>query len=157
MIDDGFDTDGASESADRNSAGAHCESTSDATGGFQFGVTNDTDGGTEADESPKPYLTSLPDTYVGDLLVMEWMEFLVENSDVTDAARAIRYYERIDWVAPDVARTLEEYLVGFGDVNVAEPERPGTAELSLSHHLHSLEYVRDLSGPVASSHHLGRK
>lgn len=147
--------DSTSESDDQNSTEAHSES--DATGRFQFGVTNGTDGGTGADESPKPYLTSLPDAYVGDLLVIEWMEFLVENSDVTDAARAVRYYERIDWVAPAVARTLEEYLVGFGSVNVAETDGPAAPGLSLSHHVHSLEYVQALSGSVADGRPLGPK
>lgn len=134
---------------------ALAESDSDATGGFQFGTTNGNDAETGEGDAPKPYLTSLPDAYVGDLLVMEWMEFLVENADVADAARAVRYYERIDWVSSDVARTLEEFLVGFGDVNVAETERPGTAELSLSHHVHSLEYVQALSESVAGGYHLG--
>lgn len=161
MTDDGFDderdTDGAAGSTDRNSAEAHSGSGSDIIGGFQFGVTKDTESGAEADESPTPYLTSLPEAYVADLLVMEWMKFLVENSDVTDAARAIRYYERIDWVTSDVAQTLQEYLVGFGNVNFVEIERSTTTGLSLSHHAHSLKYVRALSGSVASDRHLRPK
>lgn len=123
--------------------------------GFEFGnttesatTTDDADGREETADAAdaKPYLTALPDTYVGDLIVIEWMEYLVENADVADAARAVRYYERIDWVASDVARTLEAYLVGFGRVSIAEADRPGAMELSLSHHVQSLDYVQLLSG-----------
>ncbi|EJN60292.1 FlaD/FlaE family flagellar protein [Halogranum rubrum] len=122
-------------------------------GGFEFGNTAES---TEADgdeasgldeaADAKPYLTALPDSYVGDLLVIEWMEYLVEDADVADAARAIRYYERIDWVASDVARTLEQYLVGFGRASIAEGDRSGSMELSRSHHVRSLDYVQALSG-----------
>ena len=128
------------------SAGTEADSENDSSddGGFEFGHTTESE-----DDDARPYLTALPDEYVGDLLVIEWMEFLVENADVADAARAVRYYERIGWLAPDVARTLESYLVGFGRVNVAETDRPGTMELSQSHHVRSLEYVRSLSGESA--------
>lgn len=121
-------------------------------GGFEFGNTTvDETGGDGDDDSAKPYLTTLPDAYIGDLLVIEWLEYLVEHSDVADATRAVRYYERIDWIDTDVARMLEEFLVGFGDVNVAETERTGTRDLSLSHHVKSLEYVQALAGPMPGS------
>ena len=155
--------DGAALTADTPDEGVDADASETADdaeddSGFEFGTTADApdEDAAEDDEHPKPYLTTLPDAYIGDLLVIEWLEYLVEQSDVADAARAIRYYERIDWVGGDVARTLEEFLVGFGDVNVAETERPGTSELSLSHHVRSLEYVQALAGPMPGRARLSR-
>ena len=94
----------------------------------------------------KPYLTELPGDYVGDLLVMEWLEFLVSESDVTDAVRAINYYERIEWVGPDAAARLREFLSGFGTVDRNVVDRPGTDRLVREHHTRSLRYITQLNG-----------
>ncbi|MFC6615157.1 FlaD/FlaE family flagellar protein [Halopenitus salinus] len=93
----------------------------------------------------EPYLRSLPAEHVCDLLVMEWLEYLVETADVTDAARAIRYYERIDWISESVAEQLRAFLSGFGQVDRNEVIRPGTAVLERSHHTRSLQYVLRLA------------
>ncbi len=92
-----------------------------------------------------PYLRSLPEGYVGDLLVMEWLEFLVETATVTDAARAIQYYERIDWVSPSVADQLRDFLSGFGQVDRNVVVRPGTEHLDRDHHTTSLRYILQLN------------
>jgi len=94
----------------------------------------------------KPYLTELPGDYVGDLLVMEWLEFLVSESDVTDAVRAINYYERIEWVGPEAAARLRDFLSGFGTIDRNLVDRPGTDRLVREHHTRSLRYVTQLNG-----------
>jgi len=98
----------------------------------------------------KPYLTELPGDYVGDLLVMEWLEFLVSAGDVTDAVRAVSYYERIEWVSPAAADRLREFLSGFGTVDRNLVDRPGTDHLGRDHHTRSLRYITQLNG--ADSH-----
>jgi len=94
----------------------------------------------------KPYLTELPGDYVGDLLVMEWLEFLVSESDVTDAVRAINYYERIEWVGPEPPRAARDFLSGFGTIDRNLVDRPGTDRLVREHHTRSLRYVTQLNG-----------
>ena len=98
----------------------------------------------------KPYLTELPGDYVGDLLVMEWLEFLVSAGDVTDAVRAVNYYERIEWVGPAAADRLREFLSGFGTVDRNLVDHPGTDHLGRDHHTRSLRYITQLNG--ADSH-----
>lgn len=104
-----------------------------------------------ASGSEKPYLTRLPGDYVGDLIVMEWLEYLVDESDVTDAARAVNYYERIEWIGPDVAEQLRSFLSGFGDIDRNRVDRPGTDTLTRNHHIKSLKYVMQLNGTTATS------
>ena len=103
-----------------------------------------------AEHRRKPYLTELPGNYVGDLLVMEWLEFLVAAGDVTDAVRAVNYYERIEWVGPAAADRLREFLSGFGTVDRNLIDRPGTDHLGRDHHTRSLRYITQLNG--ADSH-----
>ena len=110
-------------------------------GGFEY-VHEDELSGTRG----KPYLTELPGDYVGDLLVMEWLEFLVSESDVTDAVRAINYYERIEWIGPDAAARLRDFLSGFGTIDRNLVDRPGTDHLVREHHTRSLRYVTQLNG-----------
>ena len=113
--------------------------------GFEYVGEDDLSGG-----RGKPYLTELPGDYVGDLLVMEWLEFLVSESDVTDAVRAINYYERIEWIGPDAAARLRDFLSGFGTIDRNLVDRPGTDRLVREHHTRSLRYVTQLNG--TSSH-----
>jgi len=110
----------------------------------------DRDGLSERRE--KPYLTELPGDYVGDLLVMEWLEFLVSAGDVTDAVRAIHYYERIEWIGPDAASRLREFLSGFGTVDRNLVDQPGTDHLVRDHHTRSLRYITQLNG--TDTHHV---
>ena len=113
--------------------------------GFQYVRQDDLSG-----SGRKPYLTELPADYVGDLLVMEWLEFLVSESDVTDAVRAIHYYERIEWVGADAAAGLRDFLSGFGTIDRNLVDRPGTDQLVREHHTRSLRYITQLNG--TSSH-----
>lgn len=115
-------------------------------GGFEFVGPGDLAGSQQ-----QPYLATLPGDYVGDLVVMEWLEFLVTNSDVTDAARAVNYYERIEWVAPEVAERLRAFLSGFGTVDRNLVDKPGTATLGREHHTTSLRYITQLNGTTAHS------
>lgn len=117
-----------------------------AAGSFQFVSPDQLSSGGE-----KPYLTELPGDYVGDLVVMEWLEFLVGKSTVTDAARAVNYYERIEWIGPDVADQLRSFLSGFGDIDRNKVDRPGTEHLARDHHIKSLKYIMQLNGTTATS------
>ncbi|MFC6795147.1 flagella accessory protein C [Halobaculum halobium] len=101
----------------------------DKNGGFEFVEDDDL-----SDEPAKPYLTSLPGDYVGDLMVMEWLEFLVEESTTTDAVRAVNYYERVEWIDEEVADQLKGFLSGFGDIDRNLMDRPGTDHLDLPPH-----------------------
>ena len=77
---------------------------------------------TVANAPEKPYLTAIPGGYLGDLLVMEWLEYLIDAANVADARRAIRYYVDIEWIDETVAETLETYLSGLGTLEAETAE-----------------------------------
>lgn len=85
----------------------------------------------------KPYLDSLPDGFDAEVLTVEWMEFLVAEVGIREATRALEYYETIGWLTEDTKAELEAYLDGL--------EAGDRANLSVEHHLRTLEYVEELT------------
>lgn len=81
--------------------------------------------------------------YAGDLLVMEWLSTLIEESGPASALKTIDYYESIGWLSPAARQQLETYLAGpHLDVHV-DPSSP--AELTAENHATSHRYVRRLA------------
>lgn len=94
----------------------------------------------------KPYLTELPGGYGAELLVMEWLDYLVSESSISEAIRALRYYRTVDWISDDVASHLQSVLSGATPPReLATPDGGLPAELSVEHHSQSLEFVSRLS------------
>jgi len=136
----------ATEAVDEESTSS-VDTSQDTSGDFEY-VTSDE----LSSSGDKPYLKSIPGDYVGDLVVMEWLEFLVEESNVTDAARAVNYYERIEWIDGPAADHLRSFLSGFGTIDRNKVDRPGTDQLNRAHHVHSLKYIMKLNnGTTATS------
>ncbi|PSP31314.1 flagella E, partial [Halobacteriales archaeon QH_10_67_22] len=75
----------------------------------------------------------------------EWLEFLVGEVGVRETARAIDYYETIDWVAEPVAEDLQSYLRGFDGAD------SGEGSLTIDHHTQSLQYISQLDGDAADA------
>jgi flagellar protein FlaE len=80
----------------------------------------------------------LPEGFASDLIVVEWLEFLVSEAGVRETAQAIDYYETIDWIDESVADDLQTYLRGF--------DGGGTGTLTIDHHTKSLKYISQLNG-----------
>ena len=121
---------------------------SDTDGSDHEGTTDDPDDAAGATDEPpeKPYLTSLPDGYLADLVVLEWLEFLVTEGGTATAIDAIRYYGDIEWIGPDVEDELTTYITGFSAI---EPQASGP--LSIRQHKESLIYVCQLAEGVPES------
>lgn len=93
---------------------------------------------TGADGLEKPYLPTLPQSYAAELLIFEWLEFLVDRTGFRRTLDALRYYRSIDWLAEDTENRLREYLQSFDDGGSDEG-------LDRSDHLLSLVYVARLA------------
>ncbi|MFW5956405.1 MAG: FlaD/FlaE family flagellar protein [Halorhabdus sp.] len=90
-------------------------------------------------ELEKPYLEGLPECYAGELIVFEWLSFLLETGGFRGANEAVDYYAEVGWITDDVSDDLEDYLLGL-------EEQPGDAEeLSIDDHLLSLVHVAKLT------------
>lgn len=90
----------------------------------------------------RPYLDSLPPGYGREVLILEWIEFLVERGGPGGAREAIDYYEEIGWVGTEAADQLLTFLDEY-------PEHDhGDRALTMGDHGTSLEYVAQLGGGV---------
>lgn len=90
-------------------------------------------------DSERPYLASLPESYAAEIVVFEWLGFLLERAGYNSATEALDYYESIDWLTEDVESTLRDYLLGIDEPAVSE-----AADLDVDDHLLSLVYIARL-------------
>lgn len=98
-----------------------------------------------SDDGEKPYLADLPGGFGAELVVMEWLHYLVDESSVAEAMRAVRYYRTVDWIGDGVASHLQTVLSGMNpnrELAATDGGRP--TELSVDHHTRSLEYISQL-------------
>jgi flagellar protein FlaE len=87
----------------------------------------------------KPYLGHLPDTYAGELLVFEWLEFLLSNAGYRGVQDALGYYESIGWLTDDAESDLSDYLLGIEGEAAADG-----GDLDVDDHMMSLVYIAKL-------------
>ncbi|WP_349254459.1 FlaD/FlaE family flagellar protein [Halorientalis sp.] len=116
--------------------------TTEATETEQVSEAGTDDSAASDDEPGKPYLRALPDGYAADLIVMEWLEYLVSQSGVRETTEAIQYYERIDWLSESVAGELRSFLSGYDGGGAG-------GSLTIDHHTQSLRYISQLGEDVA--------
>lgn len=94
----------------------------------------------------KPYLTLLPDGYDAEVLVMEWLAYLVDESSVRETLQAIRYYRNIEWISDAVAEDLRTMLGGVDSgATSARTDGSGLSQLSIEHHQASLAFINHLT------------
>ena len=86
----------------------------------------------------KPYLDGLPQSYAAEMVVFEWLEFLVDRTGFRRTLDVLRYYRSIDWITEAAENRLREYLQSFDDGGSEE-------RLDRSDHLLSLVYIARLA------------
>lgn len=96
-------------------------------------------------DAEKPYLRGSFDGYIADLLVLEWLEYLVDASGKTATERAISYYESIRWIDEDAGEQLRAFIDGFD-----ADEEGEVASLTIANHTQSLRYICQLSSSTAA-------
>ncbi|MGM0371334.1 MAG: FlaD/FlaE family flagellar protein [Halobacteriota archaeon] len=107
-------------------------------GGFQFGAA------TAADAADQPHLAHPPDGYLADVLLMEWLDYLVSDFDARNAIRAINHYERIGWIGEPMRDHCFEVLEGITDAEYPYRDESGPTDLTMDDHRRSLRYIEDL-------------
>ena len=93
---------------------------------------------TDGEDLQKPYLSDLPTSYAAEIIIFEWLEFLVDKTGFRKALDALRYYRSIEWLTEETETRLHEYLQSF-------ESEGGEGGLDRSDHLLSLVYIARLS------------
>ena len=123
--------------------------------GFEFGETEADTGPNEAsEEAPAlglrtrgegPHLVDPPKGYLGDVICLEWLDYLLTDFGPKNTVRTLNYYERIGWIGEPVRDQLFDYLEGLTDSDYLYREEFGTTELTMDDHLKSLDYIEELA------------
>lgn len=105
--------------------------------------------------SEKPYLTDLRAGEQRMGQVVEWARYLGTTFGTSGALNALRYYQRIDWITPEVRREMERHLRGlsFEELHSKKYDEPATLTGSLDAlsgtafgaHARSLRYVATIA------------
>ncbi|MFC4551025.1 MULTISPECIES: FlaD/FlaE family flagellar protein [Halorussus] len=93
----------------------------------------------------KPYLDGLPDSYGTEVVVFEWLDFLINKAGFEKTGNALSYYEEVGWITERTRQGLREYMRGFSEVESFDPDQPGPADLDADDHVLSLVYIARLS------------
>ena len=93
----------------------------------------------------KPYLDRMPDQYSTEVVVFEWLDFLINKAGFENTGNALEYYAEVGWITEDVREDLREYMRGFSEVESFDPDMPGPADLDVDDHVLSLVYIARLA------------
>lgn len=91
----------------------------------------------------KPYLTALPNRYGAEVIVFEWLDFLVEKAGFENTGNALSYYEDVGWLSETAHESLRSYLYGFSEAD--RFGAAGPADLDTNDHVLSLVYIAQLA------------
>jgi archaellum component FlaD/FlaE len=98
--------------------------------------------GTER-EQPTPLLSSVPEGYAGDVLMMEWLAMLMDESGPAGALVAVEYYEDVGWISGETRDHLVNVIGGPALDVFVDPTRP--REPTAEEHAESHGYLRVIS------------
>lgn len=93
----------------------------------------------------KPYLDGLPGRYGAEVVVFEWLDFLINKAGFENTGNALEYYEEVGWITEEAREDLREYMRGFSEVESFDPDRPGPADIDMDDHVMSLVYIARLA------------
>jgi flagellar protein FlaE len=90
-------------------------------------------------EGGRPHLDAVPDHYAAEIIVFDWLAYLLERGGFKGAMEAIRYYRNAGWYGEAVESQLLDYLRGL-------PADDGHGDsLSVADHQDSLVYLSRLA------------
>lgn len=111
----------------------------------QVGVASDSavspeNSADSVEDAQSEALTSIKGGYASELVVMEWLMTLIEESGPASTLKALDYYEDTNWISSGAREEIETYLSGPNlDVHI-DPTEPD--QLTAQEHVMSERYIR---------------
>jgi archaellum component FlaD/FlaE len=98
-------------------------------------------------------LNSSLSRYPTEYIIMEWLQYLVDQSTVTDAYIALNYYHKIRWLSQEEKEDIQKYLYGFnGQIDKNRASNLHTCSLTNDNHRDSLKYINRLRSDLTEGH-----
>ncbi|ELY89401.1 FlaD/FlaE family flagellar protein [Natrialba taiwanensis] len=97
------------------------------------------------DDGGRPYLETIPSEYDTEFVVMDWLEYLVDELGLNGAARTLRFYSSIHWVSGSIESHLQTVLNGFGGgPDIGDPDPHSSLGVD---HKRSLWWISQIATP----------
>ncbi len=95
-------------------------------------------------------LDSLPNDPEGVVIVMKWLQYLVDRVGKDNISKVLDYYVDIGWITDDVKVKLLEYCEGITE------ETSERRNLVAKDHIQSFLYIQKLKGNEIDEHFIGK-
>lgn len=111
--------------------------TTDGSGGLEREPSRLSTGSGDPELIP---LDQLPNSFTGQMAILDWLEELLSVCSHEEAINAMDYYRSIGWLSDESYEQLQNYIGGLESATPADPE-----PLGIEHHRESLRHIAALT------------
>lgn len=86
-------------------------------------------------------LNEISVSYIQEVLILDWLQLLVDHYSVTDTYLILKYYTEMSWITTQTLEELQKYLTGFGKIHTIDTVKNKENILSKEQHTMSLKYL----------------
>ena len=102
-------------------------------------------------------LTEVPNDPEGVVVLMKWLQFLIDKCKRPYLSDILDYYVDIGWISEDAKISLIDYSSGITEEGKnEETAKKGTSDLPARDHIQSLLFIQKLKGAQFDKHFLDR-
>ena len=102
-------------------------------------------------------LTEVPNDPEGIVVLMKWLQFLIDKCNRSYLSEVLDYYVDIGWISEDAKISLIDYSSGITEERMnEETTKKGTYNLIARDHIQSLLFIQKLKGAEFDKHFLDR-
>lgn len=102
-------------------------------------------------------LTKVPSDPESIIILMKWLQYLVDKCGHTYLPEILDYYVDIGWISEDVKISLLDYSNGITEEGKnGEPSKEGVSNLPSRDHIQSLIFIQKLKGNKFDKHFIDR-
>ena len=80
------------------------------------------------------------------VVLMKWLQYLVDKTGKTQLPEILTYYVDIGWISDDVRLDMIDYAKGITDIKPTEGTKKSTYQLTTKDHIQSLLFIQKLKG-----------
>jgi archaellum component FlaD/FlaE len=91
-------------------------------------------------------LLEIPNDPESIVVLMKWLQYLVDKLGKVQLPNVLGYYVDIDWISDDVRLDLIEYSKGITDSNKKDEPKKELTNLTTKDHIQSLLFIQKLKG-----------
>jgi len=101
-------------------------------------------------------LTEIPNDPESVIIIMRWLQNLIDKCGHTNLSTILDYYIDIGWISQDAKLSLIDYSNGITEDNNKETRKKEVTDLPSKDHIQSLFFIHKLKGKEIDNHFIDR-